>query len=157
VSSRPTIEELLAAAVGAVPDGVARPGQQAMAAAVANAAPCSRKSRPPNSRSREAASAAICSSLETSHGSTSGFSSFAASSRPFSSSRSLGYVSARRAPAAAAVCAIAHEIERLLATPTISPNFPAKSVIDSRLSTLDYFDRLRPGHGRLARRDVIVP
>ncbi|TMM39248.1 MAG: ATP-dependent DNA helicase [Actinobacteria bacterium] len=38
VSSRPTIEELLAAAVGAVPDGVARPGQQAMAAAVANAA-----------------------------------------------------------------------------------------------------------------------
>src|SRR6266568_4733820 len=38
VSSRPTVEELLAAAVGAVPDGTGRPGQQAMSAAVAHAA-----------------------------------------------------------------------------------------------------------------------
>jgi ATP-dependent DNA helicase DinG len=38
VSSRPTVEDLLAAAVTAVPGGTARPGQQAMAAAVAHAA-----------------------------------------------------------------------------------------------------------------------
>jgi ATP-dependent DNA helicase DinG len=34
VASRPTLDDLLAAAVGAVPGGVTRPGQQAMAAAV---------------------------------------------------------------------------------------------------------------------------
>src|SRR2546429_9902826 len=36
--SRPTLEKLLAEAVGAVPGGVERPGQQAMADAVAHAA-----------------------------------------------------------------------------------------------------------------------
>src|SRR5256885_14046480 len=36
--SRPTVDELLAAAVGAVPGGVDRPGQREMAAAVAEAA-----------------------------------------------------------------------------------------------------------------------
>ena len=36
-TGRPTVDELLAAAVGAVPDGAERPGQQAMAAAIANA------------------------------------------------------------------------------------------------------------------------
>src|SRR2546423_12640594 len=35
---QPNMDELLAAAVGAVPDGATRPGQQAMAAAVAKAA-----------------------------------------------------------------------------------------------------------------------
>jgi len=35
---KPTVEELLAAAVGAVPEGATRPGQQAMAGAVAQAA-----------------------------------------------------------------------------------------------------------------------
>src|SRR5439155_15048198 len=122
-------------------------------AAVANAAPCSRKSRPPNSRSREAASAAICSSLETSHGSTSGSSSFAASSRTFSSSRSLGYVSARRAPAAAAVCAIAHEIDRLFATPTMRPCLPARSDIRRRRLFLPFgaVPPREPRHGALRR------
>src|SRR4051812_6515703 len=55
-----------------------------------------------------------------------GLSSEAARSRTFSSSRSLGYVSARRAPAAAAALAIPHEIDRLFATPTIRPVFPAR-------------------------------
>ena len=36
--SGPSMEQLLAAAVGAVPGGIDRPGQQAMAHAVANAA-----------------------------------------------------------------------------------------------------------------------
>ncbi len=36
--SRPSVDDLLAAAVGAVPGGIARPGQQSMAAAVAEAA-----------------------------------------------------------------------------------------------------------------------
>src|SRR3954465_14208252 len=56
-----------------------------------------------------------------------GFASAAARSRTFSSSRSLGYVSAIRAPAAAAACAIAQEIDRLLATPTIRPCLPERS------------------------------
>src|SRR5437867_3192240 len=106
------------------------------ASAGAKPAPCTAKSSPPNSRSRPAARSAICWSLVTSHGRTTGFTSVAASSRTFSSSRSLGYVSARRAPAAAAACAIAHEMERLLATPTMRPCLPMRSHMEAESLTL---------------------
>ncbi len=69
---------------------------------------------------------AICSSLVTSHGSTSGFSSFAGQLADVLF-EPLARVGQREPGAAAcAACAIAQEIERLLATPTIETVLPGE-------------------------------
>ena len=116
----------------------------------ANAAPWTRKSSPPNSRSSEAASAAICSSLVTSHGRISGLSSCSASSRTFSSRRS----SDRSARAAR------QRRPRPARSPTRSSDcwprrrrarvFPARSVICEAADVL--FRALASGPWRCARR-----
>ena len=97
----------------------------------ANAAPCTRKSRPPNSSSIVANSVAICSSLgdvarqheRLARASPPARGRFPRAARP-------GYVSASRAPAPRAACAMAQEIDRLLATPTMRPCFPERSDMD---------------------------
>ena len=71
----------------------------------------------------------ISASDDTSHGRTSGNWSRPCESSWTCSSNRPWYVRASRAPRRATACAMAHEMERLLATPTTRPCFPVKSVI----------------------------
>ncbi len=68
----------------------------------------------------------MSSSERTSHAVTSGLDTVSASSRTLPSIRSPWKVNASCAPPSASRCAIAHAIERLLATPSTSPRFPSK-------------------------------
>src|SRR3954452_22990634 len=96
--------------------------------AAAKATECTSRSRPPpNASPTSRKTRAMSSSERTSHAVTSGLSTWAARSRTFDSIRSPWNVNASRAPPAASRCAIAQAIERLFATPRISPVFPSKS------------------------------
>ena len=95
--------------------------------AAANATECTRTSSPPPKASAVSAKTRSRSSSErTSHGVTSFVSTVAARSRTFFSIRSPWYVNASCAPSAASRSAIAHAIERLLATPSTSACLPSK-------------------------------
>jgi len=96
--------------------------------AAANATEWTRmSSSPPNASPTSPKTRATSSSERTSHSVTSGESIEAASSRTVGSIRSPWYVKARLAPPSASRRAIAHAIERLLATPRTSPRFPSKA------------------------------
>src|SRR5262249_49858068 len=84
--------------------------------------------RPPRASPVSANARATSSSARTSQAVTNGLSTSAASARTFSSIRSPWYVKASLAPPSASRRAIAHAIERLLATPRTSPVFPSKSI-----------------------------
>src|SRR5262249_6998523 len=80
---------------------------------------------PPNASPVSANTRARSSSERTSHAVTSGLPTSPASARTFSSIRSPWYVKASVAPPSASRLAIAHAIERLLATPKTRPVFPS--------------------------------
>src|SRR5690349_21082586 len=85
----------------------------------------------PNCSSTALNTAAISASFVTSHGRISDvFSKVPASSSTLSFRRSPWYVNARRIPSRASACAIAHAMERLLATPRTSPVFPSSIGMD---------------------------
>src|SRR5918992_651779 len=95
--------------------------------AAANATECTSRSRPPSKVSPTSEkSRARSSSERTSHAVTRGLETESASSRTFFSSRSPWNVNAREAPSSASRRAIAHAIERRLATPSTSPVLPSK-------------------------------
>src|SRR3954447_17181122 len=85
------------------------------------------RSRPPSNVSETSAKTrAMSSSERTSQAVTSGLWTWAARSRTFDSIRSPWYVKATLAPPSASRLAIAHAIERLLATPRTNAVFPSK-------------------------------
>src|SRR4051794_18687138 len=126
--------------------------------AAAYATECTSKSRPPsNASATSPKTRAMSSSERTSHAVTSGLSTWAASSRTFDSIRSPWYVKASLAPPSASRAAIAHAIERLLATPRTSPVFPSKAIqrLYESSATLPALAPLFPP--RVARGAVLGP
>ena len=95
--------------------------------AAAKATEWTRTSSPPPNVSATSANTRVRSSSErTSHSVTSGLATVAARSRTLFSIRSPWYVNATCAPSSARRRAIAHAIERRLATPSTSACFPSK-------------------------------
>src|SRR3954447_1527541 len=95
--------------------------------AAANATECtSRSSSPPNASPTSPKTRAISSSERTSRAVTRGLPTDSARSRTDFSIRSPWKVNASCAPPSASRFAIAHAIDRRLATPRISPRLPAK-------------------------------
>ena len=102
---------------------VKRPSRSSVAA---KATECTRMSSPPPNASPTSANTRATSSSErTSHSVTSGLDTEPASSRTLFSIRSPWYVNASSAPPSASRFAIAHAIERRLATPRTRARFPS--------------------------------
>src|SRR5690242_4378779 len=95
-------------------------------AAGANAIEWAITSSPPSRLPTSSIARSMLSSLETSHSTTTSEPTLSASLRTPSSSRSPWYVNASLAPAPASAWAMAHAIERLLATPATSASLPSR-------------------------------
>jgi hypothetical protein len=86
---------------------------------------CTIRSRPPRPAATSPKARSRSASSRTSQATTTSESTDAASFRTSFSSRSPWYVKASFAPASWSACAIAHAMERRLATPATSASFPS--------------------------------